>query len=119
MTYCLLLCDHLSKNNYSGILVYLKSYKTYHIKLTKRDIIEVMTMRNNLAKNFKKIYSAFDSFNNLPAMYSNKSECDFCFVKDICYLHNMAYENTSDHPVEYITSSTSKTFNYTRENSHQ
>ena len=108
MIYCLLLCDHLSKNNYSGILVYLKSYKTYHIKLTKRDIIEVMTMRNNLAKNFKKVYSTFDSFNNLPGMFSNVSECNFCFVKDTCYLHNLTYEKPLINDIQYETNDASK-----------
>lgn len=107
MIYCLLLCDHLSKNNYSGILIYLKSFNTYKIKLSKRDVIDVMTMRNNLAKNFKNIYTSIDSFNHFPPMYSNINECKFCFVKDICFLHNLAYENPSEKDINYTTNTKS------------
>jgi hypothetical protein len=101
MIYCLLLCDNLSKTNYSGILVYLKSYNTYKVKLSKRDVVDVLTLRNNLAKNFKEVYTSFDSFNNFPAMYQNIYECNFCFVKDICFFNNMAYEKPNEKNTEY------------------
>lgn len=104
MIYCLLLCDHLSKNNYSGILIYLKSNNNYRIKLSKRDVVEVLTLRNNLAKSFKDVYSTFDSFNKFPSMIHNSNECKYCFVRDICFLNNMALEKPLDKDLEFTNS---------------
>ena len=77
-------------------MVYLKKYNLLKVKITKKDLINVVVIRNNLAKLHKKLKEQNDQYKNLPDLYTNISDCKNCYVREVCFLHYKNSETRSD-----------------------
>jgi len=99
LIYCLILSEQLSKNSYNGILVYIKRNSEMRIRVKKNEIINVIVVRNNIAKYLKALEQNHTNYKTyLPDLYNRPSECERCFSKDTCYSLYSNYEKVNEIP---------------------
>jgi DNA replication ATP-dependent helicase Dna2 len=94
LIYCLILSEQMAKNSYNGVLVYIKKDIQNRIKVNKNDIVNVIVIRNNIAKLMKQVGNDARNYQILPDLYK-KYDCGKCYQRDICHFHYVNHEKVN------------------------
>ena len=89
LVYCLILSEQFNELYAKGALVYLKDASFKCIKIRLLEMINIIVLRNNIVKTWKKYEKGTDKFSNLVMPGILKEDfsgfsCKSCFKREIC-----------------------------------